>query len=218
METALISLPLPSTAVCPHSHLCPLSSHNDPKSCGLTPRHMGKVDTHPSPLLQPTGPLEKREERRAASVKQAGRLPEATYPGPRWVETGRTLFHTEGTECANPGDHTERTQDSGDEAVSGGGRGLACWPVGVPLRRPPLVFFAFGFARVTQAATLKVLAPSSLNSGPHGQIPLLFYPLAQGSAPSSRQDPALERGDGKGGQPGPTCSPPHLLKTAPALP
>lgn len=143
-------------------------------------------------------------------MKQAGRLPEATYPGPWWVETGRTLFHTKGTECARPGDHSEKDpvlwrwgSPAGEE------EGWPAGPVGVPLWRPPLVFFAFGFARVTQAATLKVLAPPSLSSGgPMARcLPCFVHlhrALLQGQGKSQPWRGGRER---KGRQPRPTCGP-----------
>lgn len=74
-------------------------------------------------------------------------------------------------------------------------------PVGVPLWRPLFVFSA----RVIQAAR----GPGSSHSElwrPGGQVAsLVFYQLAQGSASSSRQEPALERG--REGRPRPTCRP-----------
>lgn len=43
-------------------------------------------------------------------MRQAGRLPEPSYPGPRRVETGRTQFHAKGTECTGPREPTEEDQ------------------------------------------------------------------------------------------------------------
>lgn len=109
---------------------------------------------------------------------------------------------------------------------SRGGRGLACWPCGCASLEASPCLLCIRVCKSDSGSNLK--GPGSSHPElwrPHGQVPPLFCPLAQGSAPRSRQEPGLERGKGKEGKAAqtylwPLLSSPHLAQpqACPRLP